>query len=92
MPIISDDRLVTESIADETTHESPEVTFSETSAAILRVRLQLRDALLALRVKLHLLRTLLEVLELDDVAIRHVAVVVTLRKEEEVAVVVLPCL
>ena len=38
---------------------------------VLRIVLELRNALLALRVKLRLLRALLDVLELDDVAVRQ---------------------
>ena len=53
---------------------------------VLRVRLQLRDALLALRLQLLLLRALLQVLELDDVAVWNIAVVRAFREQEEIAV------
>ena len=50
------------------------------------VALQLRNPLLALRLQLLLLRALLQVLELDDVAVRNVAVVRAFREQEEIAV------
>jgi len=50
--------------------------------------LQLRNPLLALRLQLLLLRALLQVLELDDVAVWNVAVVRAFREQEEIAVAV----
>ena len=55
---------------------------------VRRITPELFDALRALRVQLGLLRALLHVLELDDVAVGHIAVVGALREEEEVAVAV----
>ena len=50
------------------------------------VALQLRNPLLALRLQLLLLRALLQVLELDDVAVWNVAVGRAFREQEEIAV------